>query len=220
MHKCLIFIAGLMIATPAFGQGLEFPTSPSSPIILQGKAEKKHHRRSSDEYFEGRRQEPQLDSPSLNKAATAATNALSAEDEQLLIEWDRWRNKFSKKVWLKLNEQLTGGFCINLGGILLTTGEGSPYHFRKGIQVTYICEVTNDRRITNLRVTSPSGDPTYDHLVLACVQSLNGKSSLKFPEGSKRTRVRTAATLKIGKAAFHETKYNDQEFVRLSDATD
>ncbi len=208
-----------MIATPAFAQGWEHSASPNSPMLLQGKAEKKHRLKAEDSYYEGQRREPQVDTPSFNKGG-AATNAIGVEDEQLLIEWDRWRNKFSKKVWLKLNEQLTGGFCFNLGGILLTTGEGSGYHFRKGIEVSYICEVTNDRRITNLHVTSPSGDPTYDHLVLACVQSLNGKSSLKFPEGSKRTRVKTAATLRIGKAAFHETKYNDREFVRLSDATD
>ncbi len=182
--------------------------------MLQGKAEKKHHAKHYDA------DEPSLDSYSLKKQSNAATNSIGVEDQAMMIEWDKWRNRFSRKVWLKLNEKLTGGICINLGGILLTTGEGSGYHFRKGIEVTFMCDVTNDRRIRNLRVTAPSGDPTYDNLVLACVQSLDGKHSLKFPEGSKRTQVKTAATLRIGKAYFHETKYNDNEFVKLQSASD
>lgn len=208
MHKCLILTCLMLWSIPAFGQ--------DSPILLHGKAEKKHHAK-HDDY---KRDEPSLDSYSSKKQTNAAANAIGIEDQELMIEWDKWRNRFSRKVWLKLNEKLTGGLVFNIGGILLTTGEGSGYNFRKGIEVSYMCEVTNDRRITNLHVTSPSGDPTYDNLVLACVASLNGKSSLRFPEGSKRTRVRTAATLKIGKAYFHETKYNDKEFVKLTDATD
>lgn len=210
MRKCLIFIASSMLtAAPTFGQ--------ESPILLQGKAEKTHHASFQQQFL---RDEPTLDTLPFKGSSSAATHALSAEDQALLIEWDKWRNRLSRKVWLKLNEQLTGGLCFNIGGLLLSTGEGSGYHFRKGIEVTYICDVTSDRRIVNLHVTSPSGDPTYDNLVLACVQSLDGKHSLKFPEGSKRTRVRTAATLKIGKAAFHETKYNDKEFVKLTGDTD
>lgn len=217
MHKRLILIACLILQPAAsWAQDGHHSGVPKSPILLEGRAEKKH--RSKHDY-EFQRDVPQYD-PGNFRSAEAATNALTAEDQELLIEWDKWRNRVSKKVWLKLNEQLTGGLCFNLGGILISTGEGSGYRFRKGIEVSYMCEITRDRRITNLRVTHPSGDPTYDNLVLACVRALDGKKYLEFPEGSRRTRVKTAATLRIGRAQFHETKYNDNEFVKLSDSTD
>jgi|GEM_PF-6450969 len=216
MYKRLILIASLILQPTAScaQEGHHYGVS-KSPILLEGRAEKKHHAKHD---YDLQRDEPQYDSSNVHNS-NAATNALTAEDQELLIEWDKWRNKVSRKVWLKLNEQLTGGFCFNLGGILISTGEGSGYRFRKGIEVSYICEITRDRRILNLRVTHPSGDPTYDNLVLACVRSIDGKKYLQFPEGSKRTRVKTAATLKIGRAQFHETKYNDNEFVNLSDAS-
>lgn len=217
MRQCLILIASLLfLPTPLSAQEYYHLDAPKSPVLLHGKAEKKHHAKSNNDF---QREEPKSDNQ-IYKNANAAMNALEAEDQELLIEWDKWRNKISKKVWLKLNEHLTGGICFNLGGILLSTGEGSSYNFRKGIEVTYICDITKDRHIAHLQVTHPSGDPTYDNLVLACVRSLEGKKYLQFPEGSARTRVRTSATLKIGHALFRETKYNDREFVKVPSATD
>jgi hypothetical protein len=216
----IIFTLMLLMMAPGFAQEAEYDAdgyrinkseNPASPVFLEGKVSKQH--KLNDRELKA----DNSDLPGLG--GKAVENALADEDRDLLIEWDKWRNKFSKKIWIKLNEKLVGGLFIPLGSFGIAMGEGGGYNFKHGTQATFVCDILNDQTIANVRITAPSGDAVFDRLVIKCVYALDGKDMLKFPKGSKRERVRMSNTFAIGLPVFHETKYGDREFVKVSDGS-
>lgn len=229
MFRKLMIIAALFAVLPCYGQESEYDAdgyrvlkneTKASSVFLEGSVSK--HRQLEE--AELKAETPKLDTnnidtspdfPGLN--GKAVDNVLADEDRDLLIEWDKWRNKFSKKVWIKMNEKLVGGLFIPIGSFGIAMGEGGGYNFKRGTQATFACDILNDRTIANVKITAPSGDSRFDRLVIQCVYALDGKDMLKFPKGSKRERVRMSDTFAIGLPVFHETKYDDRELVKVSD---
>jgi hypothetical protein len=128
-----------------------------------------------------------------------------------MIAWDKWRNKFAHTVWEHFCERLSGGDAVFVAGFQVKLGYAPGYHFPDGLFATYGCTITNDRRISNLRIVSPSGNPTMDGLIQASVQDLDGKHLLTFPKGSRRLQVFETERLGIGKGGFHGRTYGDVE---------
>jgi hypothetical protein len=134
-----------------------------------------------------------------------------ANDKDLMIAWDKWRNKFAHSVWEHFSERLAGNDAVFVAGVQVKLGSNPGYHFPDGLFATYTCVITDDRHIGNLRISSSSGNPTLDGLIMASVRDVDGKHMLTFPKGSKRQSVTETEALGIGKGGFRGKTYNDVE---------
>src|SRR5262249_43424403 len=97
-----------------------------------------------------------------------------SQDQELQVEWDRWRNRLLRAV--------LAGAMENLNNPDAAVFRGDPVRqrvmpqFPLGTIVWFACDVTNDRRIKTLRLVKSSGYPNYDRAVLDAVRSLEGTS--------------------------------------------
>lgn len=147
---------------------------------------------------------------------TETSLSASAEDEELLIEWDRWRNRFMRAVWSKFNAKLVNGIFIPVGPTGFGFGPGRPNGFKNGTKATFQCEVTSDRRVRNARIVKSSGNREFDDMVLASILAQDGKRVCKFPADSRRTTVKQAGIMSIRPdiAWYDKGVYNDREHVK------
>jgi hypothetical protein len=145
-------------------------------------------------YLQGNAQLGELD---------AAKEDPDAGDKELMIAWDRWRNRFLKAVLSSTSEMLNSdqarSFQINPD----THAMESKYPV--GTVAWFVCEVTRDRELKRLRILNSSGFPEYDQTVLEAVQALQGSSLLKFPTGSRRKAVLQGGA--VERAAQSQNQY-------------
>ena len=69
--------------------------------------------------------------------------------------------------------------------------------FKKGskpLMAVVAYTVTDDGRITEIRLLHETPNPTFNDIVLKTISSLNENSFLKFPTGTMRNRVENKAT--------------------------
>lgn len=142
---------------------------------IAGKEGQKNH---SSDYLQGSAQMGEYD---------GAKEDPDAGDKELMIAWDRWRNRFLNAVLASTSEILNSdqgaSFRINP-----TTHVMEP-KYPVGTVAWFVCEVTRDKQIKHLKILNSSGYADYDKAVLEAVQDLQGSSLLRFPTGSRRTAV-------------------------------
>lgn len=137
-----------------------------------------------------------------------------AQDQELQVEWDRWRNRLLRAV--------LAGAMENLNNPEATDFRWDPIRqrvmtqFPLGTIAWFACTITNDRRVKTLRLMQSSGYPNYDRAVLNAVRQLEGTSILKFPSRSRRTHVSQAGGVKTSEQFQQQYfKFGDVEHVRV-----
>lgn len=134
-----------------------------------------------------------------------------AQDRELMVEWDRWRNKFLRAVQL----QVQAG--VNQPDEWEETPQRSrvvydPYsgraivqpRFPMGTEAWFSCEITADRRVKNLKIIRESGHSDYDKAILEGVRALEGTSMLQFPPASKRPIVTQSAGIRTSETSDYQ----------------
>lgn len=138
-----------------------------------------------------------------------------ADDKQLMVEWDRWRNHFLWAVQSGMQELLNDPNETNLRWD--PRANAMVARFPLGTTAWFYCQVTPDRRVINLRITHSSGHPNYDHAVLEAINNLVGSSILRYPTGSRRKIVAQSAGIKTADSSeFRYFKFGDIEHQRTS----
>lgn len=137
-----------------------------------------------------------------------------AQDQELQIEWDRWRNRFLRAV--------LAGAMDNLNNPQAADFRWDPVRqrlmtqFPLGTITWFSCQISNDRQIKNLRVDQSSGFVNYDQAVLDAVRGLEGTAILKFPSRSRRRIVSQAGGVKTSDQSQQQYfKFGDVERVRV-----
>lgn len=131
-------------------------------------------------------------------------------DQELQVEWDKWRNRFLWSVQSGVQQMLNSHedpamrFDPRTGQYLMK--------FPMGTVAWFSCTVTKDRRIIDAKITQPSGFPGYDRAVLNAVMMLDQTSILKFPSRSQRARVFQDAGIKTAESGQRQYfKFGDVE---------
>lgn len=126
-------------------------------------------------------------------------------DRDLMVEWDRWRNRFLRAVQMQIqagvnhpdfDDDPRARFDPRTGMIM-------P-RFPLGTEAWFSCEVTNDKRIRHLKIIRSSGTPAYDKAVLEGVRALEGTSILIYPAGSHRIIVSQEAGIRTSDHADYQ----------------
>jgi hypothetical protein len=144
----------------------------------------------------------------------AAKEDPDADDKELMIAWDRWRNRFLQAVLASTSEMLNSdqgrSFQINP-----KTHVMEP-KYPIGTEAWFVCEVTRDRQIKRLRILTPSGFADYDQAVIEAVQALQGSSLLRFPTGSRRVAVLQGGAVERAQQAQQQNfRFGDVERYRI-----
>ena len=130
-----------------------------------------------------------------------------SDDHELMVEWDRWRNRFLRAVQLGTQEILNNPDPEDYERPRVDPGTGGLVSaYGLGTSAAFSCQVTADGQVRNLDIISPSGRPKYDRAVLRAVQQLAGTQILRFPKGSHRTTVTQPG--RITTATSNEFKYH------------
>lgn len=133
------------------------------------------------------------------------------DNAELMLAWDKWRNRFAHSVWQRYCQTLDGAGTVFVGPIPVKLVNTPSYHFPEGLAATYACGITADHRMTYARITSSSGVPELDRIILHAVVSLAGKRSIAFPKGSQRQFVTEIESLGTGPSGWHGRQYGDVE---------
>lgn len=142
--------------------------------------------------------------------ANLASQDPDAADQELMIEWDRWRNRFLHAIQSGMQEKLNDPSEANLRWDPRTRMMVS--RFPLGTVAWFACQVTPDRRIVNAKIVHTSGFPGYDQAVLDAIHDLQGSSILRYPRGSRRKIVSQVAGIKTAETAeFRYHKFGDVE---------
>ncbi len=185
-------------------------------LILRGNVEKQYSKKG------GNYKKDKSKADSLKNGHTSLSGdiaAESSEDENITINWHRWRNKVSKAVWAKFCVLLAGGDAMMMGNLLVKLGDAPAPHFPLGTRASYTCDIENNRQLKNIRITKSSGNNDFDELVRQSVASINGKQLLKFPKQSKRRVVSVSCELFTTKnGRYSELPFTDLETYKVSSA--
>lgn len=133
-----------------------------------------------------------------------------AEDQQLMIEWDRWRNRLLRAVQLGtigiLNNQAEDTYRWDPQRRVMRS------KYPMGTEACFICQVTPGLKIQKLKILNSSGFPEFDNAVLQAVRDLEDTKILRFPERSKRPIVSQAACIRTAQTdSFQYHKFGDVE---------
>lgn len=110
-----------------------------------------------------------------------------AQDQELQVEWDRWRNRFLRAVLSGAMDNLNNPQEADLRFDPRT--QRVTIQFPLGTIAWFSCQITNDRQIQKLRLDQSSGYQNYDRAVLNAVRDLQDTAILQFPRRSRRTVV-------------------------------
>lgn len=137
-----------------------------------------------------RLQEPLKGSASLDQSRKGREIDPDADDSELLVEWDRWRNRFLRAVQLGTQENINNPDPEDYEAPRVDpyTGQISS-RYPLGTGSAFSCVVTSDGQIKNLEIIEASGFPKYDKAVLRAVRQLAGTQILRFPKGSHRQNI-------------------------------
>lgn len=133
-----------------------------------------------------------------------------AADKELMVQWDRWRNRFLHAIQSGMQDKLNDPSETNLRWDEKAKTMVSRYPL--GIVAWFACQVTPDRRILNARIIHSSGYPGYDRAVLEAIDDLQGNNILRYPSASRRKIVSQAAGIKTAETSeFRYHKFGDVE---------
>ncbi len=123
------------------------------------------------------------------------------DDQELMVEWDRWHNRFLRAVQLGVQELLNNPDPEDYERPRVDPVSGNfTNRYPLGTGAAFSCQVTSDGQIKNLEIVETSNFSKYDRAVLRAVQQLAGTRILVFPKGSHRRtviqpgRIKTAST--------------------------
>jgi hypothetical protein len=135
------------------------------------------------------------------------------QDQQLQVEWDRWRNRFLRAVLSGATETMNNPQEVRFRWDPMKHAMVPP--FPMGMECGFSCVITNNRRIQDLEVTASSGNRLFDQAVLDAVKALEGTTILRFPERSKRQFVSQAGGVKTSDHTENQYfKFGDVERYR------
>lgn len=201
------------------------PVVPAPKKKLQGNVEHEGgaplEGRAADDDAQLQGMEPQNDKRSnkLQGNATLDDGSLAkedpdAEDQELAVQWDIWRNRFLNAVQSGVQETLN-----NPDDSMLRWDPSRQVvmmRFPLGTAAWFSCRITNDQHIADLKLMRSSGFPNYDKAVLAAVSNLDGSALLRYPKRSRRRIVTQIAGIKTSDSSqqqfFH---FGDVERIRV-----
>ncbi len=138
-----------------------------------------------------------------------------ADDAEMMIEWDKWRNRLLFAIQSGMQENINNPGESNLRWD--PEANAMVPKFPLGTVAWFYCQVTPDRRILNLKLTHSSGYPGYDRAVMEAVRNLEGSSILRYPKGSRRTVVTQEAGIKTATSSeYRYFKFGDVEHQRIA----
>jgi hypothetical protein len=138
-----------------------------------------------------------------------------ADDQELQVEWDRWRNRLLSAIQSGMQEVINDPNESNLRWD--ERRQMMVPKFPLGTIAWFFCQVTPDRRILNAKITKPSGYPNYDRAIMESIHNLEGSSILRYPRGSKRTIVSQDGGIKTAETSERRYfKFGDVERQRSS----
>ena len=138
------------------------------------------------------------------------------QDQELMIEWDRWRNRFLTAVQSGMEDRLNTDEESTLRWDPARQVMVSRSRYPLGISAWFSCRVTPRLEIVDLKLEHSSGYPGYDQAVLEAVRDLQGSSILRYPRGSKRRIVTQVAGIKTSATAQRQYfKFGDVERQRV-----
>jgi hypothetical protein len=132
----------------------------------------------------------------------SASEDPDTSDQQLMVEWDAWRNRFLRAVQSDVQS--------NLNNSEDTMSRWDPRsqtvirQFPLGTTAWFKCDIREDQKIVNFQLVKSSGFPNYDRLVMDAVAALNGTEILRFPSKSKRHRVNQMAGIQTASKSSNE----------------
>jgi hypothetical protein len=172
----------------------------------------------SDDDLKGQKPKVAPDGGVLKGNAQIDDNKLTSEDpdiqdQELQVEWDRWRNRFLRAVLSGATETMNNPQEVRFRWDPVKHAMVPP--FPLGMECGFSCVITNKRRIQDLEVTASSGNRLFDQAVLDAVKALEGTTILRFPERSKREFVSQAGGVKTSDHTENQYfKFGDVERYR------
>jgi hypothetical protein len=187
----------------------EKASSEEAPLVLEGAVQ-----RISRQSFKSKMKK--LEAENENAASYQLNGNIDSSAgkpaEEVSIDWDKWRNRVTRSIWAKFCELLNGGDAIMLGGTLIKLGNAPILRFPVGTSASYSFNVNNERQLSNVRITSSSGNKQFDEIIRRSVQSIDGKQLLRFPKGSRRILVSASAKLYTTKhGSYTKIPFGDVE---------
>jgi hypothetical protein len=129
----------------------------------------------------------------VNKEA-APNEDPDGDDAELMVQWDRWRNRLLWAIQSGVDEFLSNPPPESLQWDPKANAMVSRVPL--GIEAWFSCQVTPDHKILNIKLLHGSGSQLYDQAVLAAISQLQGSKILSYPSRSKRIIVTQMAGLK------------------------
>ena len=134
-------------------------------------------------------------------------------DQQLQIDWDRWRNTLTQAIQAgtinKINIHNDQNFVIDPRRNMMVS------RFPEGISTQYSCDVLPNGRIINIRLMQSSGYQAYDQAVMQSIFDLQGSPILRYPGNSHRQIVnQQASVISSMHSNFKNFKFGDVETQR------
>lgn len=114
-------------------------------------------------------------------------------DQELLVEWDRWRNNLQRaiqnNVIALINVHNNVNFYFDQRQNMMVS------RYPLGISAWYSVDVLPTKKIVSIRITQSSGVKPYDQAVYQAIANLDGQNLLRYPKGSKRQIVNQQASI-------------------------
>lgn len=136
------------------------------------------------------------------------------DDQELQVEWDKWRNKFLWAVQSGVQEALNNPDDVDLRfdpsrGMVVV-------RFPLGTVAWFHCKISADRHIVSAKIKQTSGFPNFDKAVLSSITALEGSTYLRFPKRSQRQFVTQTAGIKTSDSPERQYfKFGDVERYRV-----
>lgn len=139
-------------------------------------------------------------------------SSVSVTQEEINIEWNKWRNKVSHAIWAKFCQYLQGGDTLMFGNYYWKYGNNPPLKFPDNTRATYFVTIDSDMNVVDAKITRSSGNTKFDDIVQRSAESVNRKKFLRFPAGSKRKQVTLSLQLFTSKhGGYKDIDFNDVE---------
>jgi hypothetical protein len=130
----------------------------------------------------------------VNKQGLAPGEDPDADDAELMVQWDRWRNRLLWAIQSGVDEYLSNPPPESMQWDPKANAMISKVPL--GIEAWFSCQVTPTHKILNIKLLHGSGSQLYDQAVLAAISQLQGSKILAYPSRSKRNIVTQMAGLK------------------------
>ncbi|SRR5579885_371565 len=141
---------------------------------------------------------------------SASAGDPDAGNQELMIAWDRWRNRLLHAIQSGMQETLNNPSPANLRWDPVRQAMVSSYPL--GTTAWFSCQVTPDQRITHIELLHSSGHPHYDRAVLDAIDALQGSAILRYPPGSRRKIVTQVAGIRTAQQAeYRNFHFGDVE---------